>query len=121
VALWWCPLWCPLWCVGCAGVVSFFKEEEELVCAFRLPLFFDNLGVLGLEELDLGVPGSSSERLSYHRFRADEFHRFFTAFSLRPGTSRAISDHLFPLCFCISKTMSSSSGVHSPFFTDGSK
>ena len=127
-----------------------FKDEFVLVV---VSFFILTVGVFGFEfevEFDLGVPGSSKFLLSYHLFLADEFHRFFTAFSLLPGTCNyqnienrlpcqcfcfqnyttnrknnltnlAISDHLLPLCFCISKMISSSSGVQSPFFTDGSK
>ena len=96
------------------------EDAEDVEDVEDVELLLDDvLGVFGFDPLD--VPGSSILRLSYHLLRAEEFQRFLTAFSLLPGTKRAISDHLLPLCFCISKIISSSAEVQSPFLTDGSK
>lgn len=40
---------------------------------------------------------------------------FFTALSLRPGSIRAISLHLFPRLACSLRMMASSEGVQNPF------
>ena len=46
---------------------------------------------------------------------------FLTAFSVLPGRSLAISDHLFPKTSCASKTTLSSTWLHSPFLIVGSR
>mmetsp|Transcript_11694 Transcript_11694/g.17968 ORF Transcript_11694/g.17968 Transcript_11694/m.17968 type:complete len:361 (-) Transcript_11694:33-1115(-) len=58
---------------------------------------------------------------SSHLLRAEELKRFFTAFSVRPGSILAISLHRLPKNAWPSKTTLSSSAVQSPFLMLGSR
>mmetsp|Transcript_14881 Transcript_14881/g.27623 ORF Transcript_14881/g.27623 Transcript_14881/m.27623 type:complete len:202 (-) Transcript_14881:317-922(-) len=55
------------------------------------------------------------------RRRVALFHRFFTAFSDLPGRSLAIFVQQLPHLACASTKMASSSSVHPPFFSEGSR
>mmetsp|Transcript_23010 Transcript_23010/g.66942 ORF Transcript_23010/g.66942 Transcript_23010/m.66942 type:complete len:347 (-) Transcript_23010:850-1890(-) len=59
--------------------------------------------------------------VAFCRRRVAEFHRFFTAFSLRPGRSLAIFVQLLPHLDCASTRTASSSSVQPPFLRDGSR
>ena len=52
---------------------------------------------------------------------ARAYHRFLTELSERPGRHLAISAHLVPSLACIFRMIWSSSGVHAPFFSVGSR
>lgn len=55
------------------------------------------------------------------RLRFKDFHRIFTAFSVRPRNMRAIRLHRLPSSFCAFQTILSSSSVQLPLLTLGSK
>mmetsp|Transcript_37680 Transcript_37680/g.117897 ORF Transcript_37680/g.117897 Transcript_37680/m.117897 type:complete len:532 (+) Transcript_37680:2095-3690(+) len=63
----------------------------------------------------------SALRSANHFLRADEFQRFFTMFSVRPGRSLAISHQRLPKICCASKMMVSSSSVHGALEMLGSR
>mmetsp|Transcript_21600 Transcript_21600/g.52931 ORF Transcript_21600/g.52931 Transcript_21600/m.52931 type:complete len:207 (+) Transcript_21600:1122-1742(+) len=58
---------------------------------------------------------------SCHILRLSEFHRFLTAFSVRPGSFLLMSDHLLPMDSCSASSRASSSSVHSVRVMVGSR
>lgn len=50
-----------------------------------------------------------------------EYQWFFTSLSDRPGSCFDMFAHRLPWCSCIAIKIASSSSVHSPFFSSGSK
>mmetsp|Transcript_16395 Transcript_16395/g.58226 ORF Transcript_16395/g.58226 Transcript_16395/m.58226 type:complete len:270 (-) Transcript_16395:303-1112(-) len=65
--------------------------------------------------------GSFNLAVCVHRFMAEEFHRFLMAFSLRPGSSLAISHHRFPNAAWALYRIRHSLSSQSHFLIEGSK